>query len=141
MRRPILLLLMSVLALVACSVPSMSHVKNDEIGDLKELSELMWVHGDVADPRFAEADDHEANPDGLPAASLAMFEEAGARLKIASANLPEFRTDKGFVGFARTLNDQAATLEQAAHDGDRARVVSITMAIRETCRDCHDRYR
>ena len=125
-------------ALGGCRPPGLEFVPTDKIDQVNDLSELMWVQADSADPRFDLAEDIE---DSMTDAQAREFIDMGVRLQASGKRLVHFSMGPDFTGWSNELVTKAAALEKAARSGDAKESARLALSVRNTCRTCHDKYK
>ena len=128
-----------VLALAAACAPPVRDLDTEEIGELTDLEELMYVKATIADPRFKLARSLEGETPSD--ADWAAFADMGARLQVTSRHGKRFSMGPGFDAYLDELEQQAAALETAAEARDAGATLRLALEIKGTCRACHDDYR
>lgn len=139
--RVVLIAAGALLFAMGCRPSGYSFVETDKINTVDDLSTLMWVQADSADPRFDIADDLEDAPSKMTDAQAREFIDLGQRLQASSKRLLHFTQGEKFTSWANGMGAQAAALEKAARAGNGAEAVKQTFAIRTSCRSCHSEYR
>jgi len=128
---------------VACVVTACAAPKRDydaeQIRNITEFEELMWVQATVADPRFALL--KKLDPNTMTKEQFAEFEDMGRRLQLTAARIPDFSKGKSFDRFAQELQGHAKDLEAAAKAGNGPATAKQAINVKTNCKACHDRYR
>lgn len=126
------------LGIAACTVPLRDYPV-DQIAQVGQLDELMDVQDTVTSSRFSLASDRRGQE--LSADEFVEFEDMATRLAACAQHLPDFSKGPGFDDYANTLLGQARDLGTYAAARDSAHVIETTLAIKQTCWDCHWDYR
>jgi len=137
----IFLFSIGLLVATGCRPAGLEHVPTEKISTVDDLSTLMWVQADTADPRFDLADDLKDDPSAMNDETARAFIDMGVRLQATGKRLEHFTMGPDFVTWAKEMTSKAATLEKAARGGDGATAVAQVLSIRETCRTCHKKYK
>ena len=127
--------------LPGCAPPERNLSSQDEVSALGSREEVMWFLATVADPGFKAA----ANASGGACgdAEFALFADMGRRVPWAASRLQAagFSAGAEFDGFARDLAARAGELLEAAGRKDGPKSVELALAMKKTCKGCHDVYR
>jgi hypothetical protein len=109
-----------------------------EIPKLEKLSDVMWSQAQAMDPSFKKigrASYVEEDWTG--------FGAGAARLKLTTARIKEPAFSKGaeFNALADKLATRAEEIAAAASAKDVARVTAALQATKDTCKECHKKFR
>jgi len=111
----------------------------DELARVADLTEVMRVLAQTADPWFGRRTDASfADADYAQMLTDADRVAAAAR---AAAGPAAGAQPAGFVDFAKALELRAGAWREAAKANDAPAVGTALEAVREQCRGCHSAYR
>ena len=127
-----------VLVLAACAPPKRDF-NAEQIANVQDLEELMYVQATVADPRFSLARDKTAEE--LTDDDYAAFLDMGTRLQLTSKRLAEWARSRGFEEYAKEQGTKAADVAALAKARDGAAVLRAVLSVRDTCAACHGEFR
>jgi hypothetical protein len=107
----------------------------EEIGQFTKIHDLMKVHGRTADPLFKKAKGDFAEGDWAGVA------DSAKRLEVASLRVKALSKGVRWDELATQLNTQSQALGQAAIAKDSSGAKATLQAMKQTCKDCHSKYR
>jgi cytochrome c556 len=129
----------ALIALVGACSPPQRDYEEEQILQVKDLEELMYVQATVADRRFRLA--RRVDPQAMTQAQFAEFEDMGHRLGVTARVLPKFSKGPGFDAYVEQLAARSRELERAAKARDGKAVVDLAGQVKQVCAACHDEFR
>lgn len=124
------------LSSVGCAM--LHQYKDADIPAAHDISEVMWAQKQATDPAF-----NRIGQSALSDADYTIITRAGERLKLTAPRLKEKGFSKGveFDAFADALLAHGEELVAAASAKDAVRAQAALAASKETCANCHKKFR
>lgn len=122
--------------LLAACAPPHRDVPAKDVPALGKLDEVMDVQATVADPWFGRAKDGR-----IGEGDFVTLADVGERIQATSQRTKAFTKGPGFDALADRLGETGKRLGEAAGKKDAKAAAEALLAMKATCKECHEKFR